>query len=143
MKHLLLILAVFMLFITGCQTEQFEDQIGQTYDTPAGVIQPNEAQNNQIEQNQQSQEQTQEFGKITIEMQDNRFSPQTLTIKEGQTVVWKNKDMYAHTVTGFGADAFVDSGRNYEYTFETAGTYDYICKLHESLGMRGRIVVEK
>lgn len=29
----------------------------------------------------------------------------------------------------------------FEYTFETAGTYDYFCIPHKQLGMVGRVVV--
>lgn len=36
-----------------------------------------------------------------------------------------------------------EEGATFEHTFETAGTYDYFCIPHKSLGMVGRIVVDE
>lgn len=94
-----------------------------------------------------------------------RFVNRTVRVHVGQTVTWKSPGMLApHTVT-FGNEPeppalFGPSGtpRNYRggdlnsgiippkgtfrVTFKKAGTYRYICALHDVLGMKGRVVVE-
>lgn len=69
------------------------------------------------------------------------FSPATLTIKTGTTVIWTNADSAAHDVTGNDLTSLtLNQGDTFEYTFDKAGTYDYICGLHPA--MQGTIVVE-
>ncbi|OGJ16335.1 hypothetical protein A3K74_01950 [Candidatus Pacearchaeota archaeon RBG_13_33_26] len=79
-----------------------------------------------------------------IELKGFAFSPSTLTIKAGDTVIWTNMDSASHTVTsdsgneldspGFGKDG------TYTHKFDTAGTYTYHCSPHPS--MKGTIIVE-
>lgn len=75
-----------------------------------------------------------------------RFVPNTLTVPAGTTVTWVNHDIAPHTATrqSFDDEAF-DSGRMqdtqiFRRKFRRAGTYDYVCVLHQ--GMRGTIVVQ-
>ena len=74
-----------------------------------------------------------------------KFVPPILTIAVGTTVTWINHDIAPHTAThrSFGDEPF-DSGTLgnlavYSHTFKTAGSYDYLCVLHQ--GMIGTIVV--
>jgi amicyanin len=73
---------------------------------------------------------------------DFAFSPATLTITAGDTVVWTNEDPMIHTATSVNG-AFdsgdLEQGEAYSLTFTTAGTYDYLCTPHPT--MTGRIVV--
>ena len=82
---------------------------------------------------------------------DCTFVPTEVTINIGDTVVWTNSDAATHTVTsGDIADPsawgeIFDSGLPkpdvlYEYTFDTAGEYPYLCQLHP--WMIGRVIVE-
>jgi halocyanin-like protein len=41
-----------------------------------------------------------------------------------------------------GHETIEDDGFSFEHTFETAGTYTYFCEPHETMGMKGAIVVE-
>ena len=74
------------------------------------------------------------------------FAPKTLTIPVGTTVTWVNHDMARHTVThdSFDGDAFnsglLSNQAVFTHTFETAGTYGYVCQPHA--GMQGTIVVK-
>lgn len=81
---------------------------------------------------------------------DLSFAPESLTVDAGTTVtfVW---DSNTHNVVPNsqpddadweGHEDIEDSGFEYEYTFEVAGTYEYVCTPHESAGMVGEIVVE-
>ena len=69
------------------------------------------------------------------------FSPATITIKKGDAVSWTNEDSSAHTATGPGFDSgTLGPGKSYSYTFNDAGSKDYICSLHPS--MRAMVVVQ-
>ncbi len=69
------------------------------------------------------------------------FNPKTLTIEVGTTVTWTNNDTAGHDVKG---DAFASPrmplGGTFSFTFDTAGTFEYICGVHPS--MKGTIIVE-
>lgn len=76
------------------------------------------------------------------------FSPTTLTIKAGTTVVWKNVTSVAHTVTSDDGKSF-DSGTSnpiapqggtYSFKFATPGTYAYHCTFHPF--MKATIIVQ-
>jgi plastocyanin len=75
-----------------------------------------------------------------------KFDPPTLTVPIETTVTWVNQDIAPHTAThrSFGDEPF-DSGAlgykaTFSHTFRTAGTYAYLCVLHQ--GMMGTIVVQ-
>ena len=78
----------------------------------------------------------------TVSMVENAFEPRTMTVAVGDTVTWRNDGSSAHEVT---ATAFksgnVDPGKSYSWTATAAGTYDYVCRYHESLDMKGTLVV--
>ena len=73
-----------------------------------------------------------------------RFSPATVTVHVGDTVVWSNPTGTAHTVTansGTFNSGNLNPGQSFSHTFTTPGTYAYHCTYHVSLGMVGTIVV--
>lgn len=77
-----------------------------------------------------------------VAIADFAFSPATLTITAGDTVVWTNEDTMIHTATstsGLFDSGDLDQGESYSLTFTTPGTYDYLCTPHPN--MTGRIVV--
>ncbi len=84
-----------------------------------------------------------------VEIQSREgFSPGTIRIKEGQTVVFTNNDTVAHSIAaigetpdGFGLDEQLNNGESYSYTFETAGTYTYNDP-ENPLSSNGVIIVE-
>jgi plastocyanin len=64
------------------------------------------------------------------------FSPQTLTIRAGSTVVWTNRDPAPHTVTaddGTFDSGILQSGATFRQTFLKPGTYRYTCTIHPSM----------
>ncbi len=73
------------------------------------------------------------------------FTPREITIRQGDTVRWTNNDPYAHTVTSAGNfdSGSLAQGQTFQFTFNTPGTYDYICSIHPPQYMpAGRIIVE-
>ena len=82
-------------------------------------------------------------GANTVSIVNMSFSPASLTVTAGTTVIWTNNDMITHTVTA--DDASFDSGNitmgtKYSRLFSTAGTYTYHCTIHPN--MKGTIVVK-
>jgi plastocyanin len=78
-----------------------------------------------------------------VKIDNFTFSPQTLTVPAGATVIWKNQDDIPHTVTSttkaFKSGA-LDTDDSFSFTFTTPGVYEYFCSLHPH--MTGKIVVE-
>lgn len=79
----------------------------------------------------------------TVVMEGVAFVPQTLTVKQGDTVVWVNKDPFPHTATA--EDRSFDSGemgadKTWKYTVSKKGKVPYLCALHPT--MKGTLVVE-
>lgn len=75
-------------------------------------------------------------GANEVFIQGMAFTPASITITAGTTITWTNKDVAAHTVTS-DTNLF-DSGNisgngTFSYTFATAGTYPYHCKIHASM----------
>ena len=79
---------------------------------------------------------------MSVEIQDSRFLPQTLTVPAGTTVRWVNRDEETHTVTsatGLFGSAGLEIGEAYGHTFTSPGAYQYTCDLHPF--MHGIIIV--
>jgi plastocyanin len=71
-----------------------------------------------------------------------RFDPKTIEVEAGATVTWTNEDNFTHTVQVDGQeDHKVERGDRVSITFDTAGTYDYVCTLH-SKDMDGTVIVK-
>lgn len=72
------------------------------------------------------------------------YSPDVLNVTTGTTVVWTNDDSVHHTVTSVTGNGTINSpdmppGATFSFTFNTPGTYDYICTYHS--WMKGTVVV--
>jgi plastocyanin len=86
-----------------------------------------------------------------IAVNNNVFSPSSLTIQAGDEVVWTNNTGMGHNVNG-NQSVYPDNpqsfGRSvgtewvYSFVFTMPGTYYYQCDPHVSLGMTGTIVVQ-
>ena len=91
---------------------------------------------------------------VNVQVTSNQFTPATLTIRAGQTVLWTWAGGEHNVVSGTcddsgemtpddqfrsGAPA---SGGTYERLFSVPGTYPYYCEPHCAMGMRGEIKVE-
>jgi len=80
---------------------------------------------------------------VTIPAGTTSFSPGTLNVDAGTTVVWQNKDSTAHTTTSDTAglwNATLAPGQEFSRAFPTAGTFTYKCTIHA--GMTGTVVVK-
>jgi plastocyanin len=71
------------------------------------------------------------------------FSPATLPIPVGDTVLWTNNQSVQHTVTsdtGTELAGNLSSGSTYQHIFLTAGSFPYHCAIHTT--MHGSVTVQ-
>ena len=130
--RLLLSAATVAALLAGCNTG------GPAYDLPAGL-----------------------YAEVIDMTSTLAFSPQTVTIRAGETVLWRNKSVWAHTVTfdptkaatrtdvvlPAGAEPFasgdIEPGETFARKFTVPGTYRYVCLHHQDADMEGTIIVSQ
>ncbi len=73
---------------------------------------------------------------------DFTFDPADVSVAAGTAVTWTNDDGAAHRIKA-NDDSFesedLAQGDTFEHTFDTAGTFDYICAIHPQ--MTGTVTV--
>jgi plastocyanin len=78
----------------------------------------------------------------TVTVDNFSFTPATLTVKPGTTVTFVNHDDIPHQIVAvdktFRSKA-LDTDDSFQFTFATAGDFDYFCGLHPH--MKGKIIV--
>lgn len=77
---------------------------------------------------------------VTIEIGDNTFTPATLEVAAGTTVVWTHAGGRPHTVTaddGAFASGTLENGGTFSFTFDSAATIAYYCEFHGGAGGQG------
>lgn len=81
----------------------------------------------------------------SVSINNFAFSPASLTINKGDTVVWTNMQSGTpHTVTSDSGSELgsgqLSTGSSYSHTFNTAGTFAYHCSIHPT--MHGTVIVQ-
>ena len=79
----------------------------------------------------------------TIVLKDFHFSPISLTVSAGATVIWKNLDGEPHTVVsndGLFRSGGLDQNDSFTFKFDKPGTYRFLCSIHPN--MMGTILVK-
>jgi uncharacterized membrane protein len=65
-----------------------------------------------------------------------QFNPPQMIVQAGDTVEWKNEDIFSHTVTaddGSFDSGLIDPGHSWQTTFKTAQTLAYHCRPHPNM----------
>ena len=83
----------------------------------------------------------------TVKVDIKEFTHQDVTIAVGQTVEWTNRDSAPHTTSSGTPDAStdvwdsdrLDPGQFFSFTFNEAGTFNYLCNIHP--GMTATVTV--
>jgi plastocyanin len=72
---------------------------------------------------------------IEIAMENLEISPTDASAKVGDTIVWINRDVFAHTATAKNGDFDVTLPPKKSATFvlKKAGTVDYYCRYHPNM----------
>ena len=78
----------------------------------------------------------------SVTVKNYAFVPMTVTVKVGGTVTWNFAQGF-HTATGTSSESwdseYKDSG-SFSHTFNSAGTFAYVCNLHSL--MTGTVIVD-
>jgi plastocyanin len=84
-----------------------------------------------------------------VEVEDMAYQTNPVKIKAGESIIWTNNDLTAHTVTEGNPSTAIptegfDSGlispdQSYKHVFDKAGTIEYHCLLHPT--MIGKVIV--
>lgn len=79
---------------------------------------------------------------ITVEIKDMKFSPDTITVNKGDTVLWINRDMVAHDATEVPSKAWTSGPINPggSWKMVVTGSADYYCSIH--VVMKAKIQVK-
>jgi plastocyanin len=78
----------------------------------------------------------------TVTLGGVRFHPGTLNINRGESVSWRwNTPNGEHNVTFHGTHSRTGSRGSFTVHFPHAGTFNYVCTVHVSEGMRGKVIV--
>lgn len=90
----------------------------------------------------------------TVTVKSNTFAPAQLTVKVGDTVTWVWAGGSHNVVSGanctedatpptFSSGApTADMSTKFTHTFTKAGSFEYFCTPHCSVGMKGTVVVQ-
>ena len=84
---------------------------------------------------------------VPVGIVDFAFSPDTVRVNPGDSVIWTNNGTFTHTSTSGDSgvwDSLWDSGdlthgATFVHGFAVSGTFDYFCRHHS--GMKGVVVV--
>ena len=79
----------------------------------------------------------------SVTITDYKFTPDTVTVNEGDTVTWTNEGPTVHTATaedGSFDTGTLNKGESGSATFTSAGTINYICSPHPY--MKGKVIVQ-
>ena len=79
---------------------------------------------------------------VLVKVDNFVFTPASVTIHPGDTVVWENLDDIPHSIVakqGAFRSKVIDTEGKYSFTFASAGEFAYFCGLHPH--MTGTIVV--
>lgn len=80
---------------------------------------------------------------VEVKVDNFSFSPQTITIKPGTTVIWTNRDDIPHTVVSddkIFKSKVLDTDEKFSFTFDKAGNFPYFCSVHPK--MTGKVIVQ-
>ncbi|UCD19752.1 MAG: T9SS type A sorting domain-containing protein [candidate division WOR-3 bacterium] len=90
------------------------------------------------------------FGAVhQVDMVGLTFVPDTLSISEGDSVLWVNASALFHTTTsgtdgvpnGYWDSGLMSPNDSFVFHFDSAGVFPYFCTPHWTLGMIGLVTV--
>ncbi len=74
--------------------------------------------------------------RVRVDIADLVFEPTAIQVAAGTTVDWTNRGAAPHTVSaadGSFDSGVLDAGGSYSRTFETTGSYGYLCQVHPTM----------
>jgi plastocyanin len=79
----------------------------------------------------------------TVVIEGMQFAPSSLEVNAGDTIIWKNKDLFPHTATAEGKkfdSGTLQPGQQWKYVAKERGTFQYLCTLHPP--MKATLIVK-
>ncbi|MBU0627708.1 MAG: hypothetical protein KKC75_00840 [Nanoarchaeota archaeon] len=167
----ILLILVLIVLITGCSektkpvvTDLGEEAVAQenhvqqndvsTEAVPEPIVQINDTVivDDEINVSEQINESDSGPGEHIIVINDLKYDQQTLTISQGDTVMWKNQDTWSndgetkHYIAAHSNEfrsSVMPYGGTFSHTFNNTGTFTYIDVIYKDrASMRGTIIVE-
>lgn len=80
-----------------------------------------------------------EIGVDQISVVDDSYEPRVVQVTQGTTVTWTWEGSRRHNVVGEGFQSELRTEGTFSHTFDTPGSYRYLCTLHG--GMTGAVIV--
>lgn len=78
-----------------------------------------------------------EAARYVIEIRDMAFGPAPQHLKVGDTILWRNSDMFRHTATAKPSfDLDLAPGAKGEVTLKKSGVLNVICRYHPNMTVR-------
>ena len=75
---------------------------------------------------------------VTVDVRGFCYEPTVLTVQQGESVTWTNRDPVPHTVTGinsaWGNAVQFSQDQTVSFRFGEPGVYPYVCLLHPMMG---------
>ncbi len=86
---------------------------------------------------------------VPVDIMDSSFSPESLIVAPGDTVVWTHRGAFPHTTTsgidgspdGIWDSGTMSNGQSFSFVFADEGDYPYYCTFHYLGGMTGNVKV--
>jgi len=78
-----------------------------------------------------------------VEIRDFSFTPEVLSVKPGDTIIWTNQDIAPHTATardGSWDTGILAKGQSKEIKVTGKLTADYFCRFHPMMQAKLRLV---
>jgi len=117
------------------------------FSKPSPVVAPNISNNPEVvipktnTPNPVSTVNTETKKSYSVSIVNFAFSPNSLNINKGDTVIWTNNDGAPHKIAGDNINSSVMSkGQTFSQTFNIAGSINYYCSIHPA--MKGVINVK-
>lgn len=81
-----------------------------------------------------------------VYVNDSYFSPQVISVRVGVQITWEQRGGITHDVVFTDTPTevrspFLNRGSTFTWTFDTPGTYHYLCDLHPNI-MKGTVMVQ-
>ena len=80
---------------------------------------------------------------VNVAIKGMKYTPASVTIKTGDSVVWTNADQRDHTVVagdGSFSSGNIGPGATFSFAFTKPGKFEYSCSLHPR--MKGVVIVQ-
>ena len=80
--------------------------------------------------------------KHVVTIEGMKMAPTVVTVRTGDTIVWRNKDLVPHTATAAGTfdSGEIAAGKSWSWTARKPGRHAYVCTYHP--GMQGMVIVQ-